>query len=96
MNRFLLAATLVSAFAAATAQAAETGKLNQAGVYEQTMRFYLHPAHGFSRDLYNNGDHPAVIVFRRDTTGAEPAVVTIHTHPAIEPRGAQSILASHL
>lgn len=94
MNRLLLAAALVSAFAAFTAQASDT--INQAGTYEQTMRFYLHPAHGFSRDVNNNGDHPAVIVFRRDATGAEPAVVTIHTHPAIEPRSAQSILASHL
>ena len=96
MNRFLLAAALVSAFAASTSQAADTGTINQAGVYEQTMRFCLHPAHGFSRDVNNNGDHPAVLVFRRDATAAEPAVVTIHTHPAVEPRSAQSILASHL
>jgi hypothetical protein len=32
----------------ATASAGETGIINQAGPYEATMRFYLHPAVGFS------------------------------------------------
>jgi len=31
----------------AAASAGETGVINQAGPYEATMRFYLHPAHGF-------------------------------------------------
>ena len=33
--------------AAGTAGAAEQGTINQAGPYEATMQFYLHPAHGF-------------------------------------------------
>ena len=30
------------------ASAGETGIINQAGPYEATMKFYLHPAHGFA------------------------------------------------
>lgn len=96
MNRHLLAAAVVSAFAVSTAQAAEPGTINQASTYEQTMRFYLHPAHGFSRDVNTNSDHPAVIVYRRDATATEPALVTIHSHPAVESRAAHAILAEHL
>ncbi len=33
---------------AGSANARETGIINQAGPYEAQMRFYLHPAHGFS------------------------------------------------
>jgi hypothetical protein len=29
------------------ASAGETGIINQSGPYEATMKFYLHPAHGF-------------------------------------------------
>ena len=32
---------------AGTAAARDTGIINQIGPYEATMRFYLHPAHGF-------------------------------------------------
>lgn len=96
MNRYLLAAAVASVCAASTAQAGDPGTINQAATYEQTMRFYLHPAHGFSRDVNTNGDHPAVLVFRRDANAAEPALVTIHSHPAVEPRGAHAILAEHM
>lgn len=99
MNRIILAAAVVSALGAQAAVAGETGTINQAGVYEQTMHFYLHPAHGFSHGLAlnTNGEHPAVIVHRRDADVGEPAVVTIHLHPALLPRGQQTtILASHL
>jgi hypothetical protein len=93
MNRYLLAAAVVSAFAASTAQAGDAGTINRAATYEQTLRFYLHPAHGFSRDVNTNGDHPAVIVFRRDANATDPALVTIHSHPAVEPRAAHATLA---
>ncbi|HTS21217.1 MAG TPA: hypothetical protein VMN79_05335 [Casimicrobiaceae bacterium] len=34
---------------AGAASAGETGIINQSGPYEATMKFYLHPAHGFPR-----------------------------------------------
>jgi len=45
MGKLLIAGTFMAFSAAATA--GETGVINQAGPYEATMRFYLHPAHGF-------------------------------------------------
>ena len=45
MNRLLLAGAFM--VLSATASAGETGIINQAGPYEATMRFYLHPALGF-------------------------------------------------
>ena len=45
MNRLILAGAFM--VLSATASAAETGIINQAGPYEATMRFYLHPALGF-------------------------------------------------
>ena len=46
MKTLIIAAALL-ALAAGHATAGETGTINQAGPYEATMRFYLHPAHGF-------------------------------------------------
>ena len=43
----LIVAVAVVMLAAGTASAGETGTINQAGPYEATMKFYLHPAHGF-------------------------------------------------
>jgi len=45
MNKLLIAGAFMVLSSAATA--GETGIINQAGPYEATMRFYLHPAHGF-------------------------------------------------
>ena len=45
MNRLILAGAFM--LLSATAGAGETGIINQAGPYEATMRFYLHPALGF-------------------------------------------------
>jgi hypothetical protein len=45
MNRLILAGAFM--VLSATAGAGETGIINQAGPYEATMRFYLHPALGF-------------------------------------------------
>jgi len=42
----LLIAGVFMVFSVA-ASAGEMGVINQAGPYEATMRFYLHPAHGF-------------------------------------------------
>jgi hypothetical protein len=46
MKKLIIVAALM-ALAGGTANAGETGIINQAGPYEATMRFYLHPAHGF-------------------------------------------------
>ena len=45
MSKLLIAGAFMVLSAAASA--GETGIINQAGPYEATMRFYLHPAHGF-------------------------------------------------
>ena len=45
MNKLLIAGVFL--MLSAMADAGETGIINQAGPYEATMRFYLHPAHGF-------------------------------------------------
>ena len=46
MSKLLIAGVLM--VFSVTASAGETGIINQAGPYEATMRFYLHPAHGFA------------------------------------------------
>jgi hypothetical protein len=47
MRLLTLAAALTALCAAQPALSRDTGTINQAGPYEQTMRFYLHPAHFF-------------------------------------------------
>jgi hypothetical protein len=46
MKKAALTAVLLMLLAGA-ASAGETGIINQSGPYEATMKFYLHPAHGF-------------------------------------------------
>jgi len=46
MKRITFAALFI-AVTAGSAIAGEAGIINQAGPYERTMQFYLHPAHGF-------------------------------------------------
>ena len=41
-------AALLVLLATGAANARETGVINQAGPYESTMQFYLHPAQGFA------------------------------------------------
>ena len=48
MKKATLTAVLTLLFAG-PASAGETGIINQSGPYEATMKFYLHPAHGFPR-----------------------------------------------
>lgn len=45
-NRFAIVAIIAISFAL-PAGATDQGTINQASTYEQTMKFYLHPAHGF-------------------------------------------------
>ena len=47
MKKAALTAVLIL-LAAGAASAGETGIINQSGPYEATMKFYGHPAHGFS------------------------------------------------
>jgi hypothetical protein len=83
----ILAAALIAAamFAALPAAARDQGIINQAGPYEATPKFYMHPAHFFwsSEAPHQNGQHPAVLVKR----GAAPvtAPVEMPSHPALEP-----------
>lgn len=76
---------LLCAIGAGYAQAddARTSVMNKAGTYEQTMAFYLHPAHGFPGVAHNNAEHPAVVAKRH---GLDPMVAFeghIVGHPAI-------------
>ena len=47
MKTFVIG-SLLAMLAAGAAIAGETGIINQAGPYEATMQFYLHPAQGFA------------------------------------------------
>ena len=52
-----------------TPSAGETGIINQAGPYEATMKFYLHPAHGFAGTPETAGQRVAAPT--RDTVDAK-------------------------
>jgi hypothetical protein len=90
LNRstLLIAAFGFVAFAAGTARAAETGIINQAGPYEETMRFYLHPAHGFPGTAEDGqqpgelGEHPAVLVHRNWSKRGYDYASQMYAHPA--------------
>jgi hypothetical protein len=43
MRLLTIAAALIAVCAAQPVLSRDTGKINQAGAYEQTMKFYLHP-----------------------------------------------------
>ncbi len=64
-------ATLILALAVGTASAAETGVINQAGPYEATMQFYLHPAHGFADA--SEATQPPTLVAHQETQAKTPA-----------------------
>ena len=57
VNKLLIAGAFM--VLSATATAGETGTINQAGPYETTMRFYLHPAHGFPGKAENPSEQAA-------------------------------------
>jgi hypothetical protein len=86
MNKKLLAATLLTGMTLAAmttrASAGEQGVINQAGDYERSMRFYLHPAHGFPTSGEERpGQHPAVIVKRSSARHVQATAVDIYSHP---------------
>lgn len=85
----ILATALVAAvmFAALPATARDQGIINQAGPYEATPKFYLHPAHFFwsSEAPHHNSQHPAVLV-KRGEVPVTAATEAMPSHPALAPR----------
>lgn len=67
MKTTIAIAALCIALGATSAEARETGIINQAGPYEATMQFYLHPAHGFP------GEADASVPAATAIAKAEPA-----------------------
>jgi hypothetical protein len=74
--------------AAGSACAGDTGIINQAGTYEQTLKFYLHPAHLFVIQQPALGQHPAVVVKQRANQEAARAMPAVRVHPALMARPA--------
>lgn len=85
MKNVALSLAGLALIAAGNAYAGETGTINQAGVYEQTMKFYMHPAHFFwSSEQPRLGEHPAVLVKQRAMReAAHAAGPVIRLHPAL-------------
>jgi hypothetical protein len=85
----ILAATLAATalLSAHPAAARDQGIINQAGPYEATGKFYMHPAHFFwsSEAPHRNGQHPAVLVKRHDSQESAPTA-TMPSHPALARR----------
>lgn len=80
MNKTLLAIATSLAFSAPTF-AADSGTMNQASTYESTMKFYLHPAHGFAGSA-PKGQHPAVIIAKRQQQPMHQVALQTYLHPA--------------
>ena len=70
---------------AGTANAGQTGIINQAGPYEAQMRFYLHPAHGFPGTPPEAAAQSASAV---DSKGSAGGAVTDARHAASESKPA--------
>ena len=84
MNKVAVSLAGLVLVAAGSAFAAETGTINQAGPYEQTMKFYMHPAHFFWSSEPRLGEHPAVLVKERATREAGHASAPgTRIHPAL-------------
>lgn len=85
----ILATALVAAgvLAALPAAARDQGVINQAGPYEATPKFYMHPAHFFwsSEAPHQNQQHPAVLVKRGEVPVTAP-ITAMPSHPALAPR----------
>jgi hypothetical protein len=82
---------VLALLAASTAFGRETGIINQAGPYEQTLKFFLHPAHLYlSGQAPRLGEHPAVQVKARASREvALDAAPAVRIHPALVVRRAQ-------
>ena len=96
MKSIALSLAGLALIAAGSALAGDTGTINQAGPYEQTLKFYMHPAHYFwSSERPRLGEHPAVLVKERAMQqAAQAATPVIRVHPALIARPMQrSIVA---
>jgi len=86
MKTTLCAFAVVAALCASDpALARDIGTINQAGVYEETMKFYLHPAHFYwsSEAPQPRSQHPAVLVHQQASPTYNPATPTLPSHPAL-------------
>src|SRR5262249_17502683 len=70
MNKLLIAGVFM--MLSTTASAGETGVINQAGPYEATMRFYLHPAHGFPGKAETT-DQGAAVADAKEKADSQPS-----------------------
>lgn len=79
----IAALTALCAFQPAVAR--DTGTINQTSVYEQTLRFYLHPAHFFWSSVARQplSQQPAVLVQRHPALMNDLATATLRLHPAL-------------
>jgi hypothetical protein len=84
-------------FAAGDALARDTGTINQAGTYEQTLKFYMHPAHFFFGAAPSQmSQHPAVLVKQRAAREASRAdTPAVRIHPALVARPSHRPLVAH-
>ncbi len=98
MRTFALACAVLSLAAIDGACARDTGIINQAGPYEQTMKFYLHPAQlsfGPAPDS-ERSQHPAVLVKRMQVETAPASSQGFSSHPALQGRYATRSLVSRI
>ena len=67
-----------------SADARDTGTINQAGMYEQTMKFYPHPAHLYwsSEAPRPMSQHPAALV-KQKPAADDVAMTTTGPHPGL-------------
>jgi len=88
----ILATALFFSCLTATAFAREESTINQANPFDNTMRFYLHPAHLHlsSEAPHSFGEHPAVLVKRNETQVDGTSPPTTRAHPATLARRGQS------
>jgi hypothetical protein len=90
----IAALAALSAFQPALAR--DTGTINQAGVYEQTMKFYLHPALLFWSSVAPRplGQHPAVLAHQQPSLTNDAAMATLRPHPALAGKRQSASMAS--
>jgi hypothetical protein len=84
-------------FAAGDALARDPSIINQASTYEQTLKFYMHPAHFFfGAEPSRLGQHPAVLVKQRAARQAAQAETpAVRVHPALVARPSHRSLVAH-
>lgn len=87
----ILATALLFTCLAAPALARDRVIINQANPLDETMRFYMHPAHLYL--ISEAPQHPAVLVKRAEGQVQNAAVLTSRPHQAPLGRGAKAKVA---